>query len=87
MAVAYEEREEWRNKQPIDKQQVSNTYILMPSKVAQELDLTQSTLCKDSLLEDLGDLFDSNIFARFRVFRSTEGDTCGKRGKQEDPES
>jgi hypothetical protein len=44
----------------------------MSCKVARELDLTQSTLGKNGLLKDLGDLFDSDIFACLRVFGSTE---------------
>jgi len=57
----------------------------MSCKVAQELDLTKSTLRKNSLLKDLGDLFDSDIFASLRVFGSTmerkkkksTGSNCG----------
>ena len=35
----------------------------MTAEVLQELDLSQSPLCKDLLAEDIGDLFDSNPFS------------------------
>ena len=42
----------------------------MTSKVLEELDLPQRTLCQDLLGEDIGDLLDRNTFLCLGVRRS-----------------